>query len=152
MKKLLLLSIFLFLLTGCVSVEPPKVAYIRTDISGVSMQGAQLALVFNVENKNPFALPVKGYSYKVYINDRELLNETGAGFALNAMETKDLSIPVFVRYDRVIDNVLTVAANILANKMYLDLRVEGVMNAEALGFSVSAPFNTSGRVNIPNKI
>ena len=152
MKKLLLLSLFLFLLTGCVSVEPPKVVYIRTDITSVSMQGAQLALVFNVENKNPFALPVKSYSYKVYINNRELLNDTGSGFALNAMETKDVLIPVFVRYDRVIDNVFTIAANVLANKMYLDLRVEGVMNAEALGFSVSAPFNTSGRVNIPNKI
>ncbi len=152
MKKLILLSIFLFLLTGCVSVEPPKVIYLRTDIAGVSMQGAQLALVFNVENKNPFGLPVKGYSYNVFINDRGLLNETGAGFALNAMETKDLLIPVFVRYDRVIDNVLSIAANILANKMYLDIRVEGVMNAEALGFPVSVPFNASERVNIPSKI
>ena len=150
MKKILFLSLFcLIFITGCVQLEAPKANYVETRIGKVDLQGVELNFLFDVENKNPIPLEVSGYSYKIYVNNRELLSESRPGFSLPVNGKKRLSMPVFVRYDKVLDSVIGVALNIAAGKMYFDYKIDGSLSAGAAGITVSAPLQTSGRVNIP---
>ena len=149
MKKYIILLLALIFVAGCVQLEKPKVNYVDTRIGRVDLQGVELNFLFDVENKNPIPLEVSGYSYKIYVNNRELLSENRPGFSLPVNGKKRLSMPVFVRYDKVLDSVIGIALNIAAGKMYLDYKIEGSLAAGAAGITVTAPLQTSGRVNIP---
>jgi len=151
MKKLLPLLLSLIFLTGCIQLDAPKVTYIDSKVTRVTLEGAQVDFLFDVENKNPIPLEVSGYSYKISINGRQLLSETRKGFGIGSNEKKRISIPLFVRYDRVFDSVLGIAANIIAGKMYFDYNVEGSLSAGSSGLTVTAPIHASGRVKIPKE-
>ena len=151
MKKLLFLLIGLIFLTGCVQLETPKIKHLDTKVTRVNLQGAEVKFIFEVENKNPVPIDVTGYSYTIFINGRELLSENRKGFTVQSAETKKIRIPIFVRYDRVFDSILGIAANILAGRLHFDYRVEGSVTAGALGLTVTAPINAEGLVKIPKK-
>jgi len=148
MKKLALGFAFIFLLTGCVSLEAPKVTYLDSRVSRVTLEGVQLDFFFNVANKNPIPLDISSYSYKVFINGRELLSENRTGFNLPAHETKSITLSTFVRFDRVIDSAFNVGASILAGNLFLDYRIEGSVSAGSLGITVIVPLKASGRIRI----
>ncbi len=151
MKKILLLLISLVFIVGCVQLEAPKVNYLDSKVTRVTLQGAEIEFYFNIENKNPVPIDVSGYSYKIFINGRELLNENRGGFTIQSAESQKLTLPIFVRYDRVFDSVLGIAANIMMGKTYFDYKVTGSVAAGALGLTVTAPISASGRVKIPKK-
>jgi LEA14-like dessication related protein len=121
-------------------------------ITKVTLEGAQINFNFNVQNKNPIPIDVSGYSYKIYINNRELLSESRGGFNVPANSTKVLSIPVFVRYDKVLDSILGIAANILAGNMYFDYKIEGSISVKAVDIKFTTPLKASGRVPIPKEL
>jgi len=152
MRKIIWLLLGLLILTGCVSLEPPKVAYLDSRVSRVTLEGAQVDFYFNVENKNPVPIDISGYSYKIFINDRELLSETQNGFSLPSNEPKKITLPIFVRYNQVFDSLIGVAANILAGKMYFDYKVEGSVSGGTMGLTVTAPLKASGRIVIPKEM
>ena len=148
MKKLLPLLFILILTAGCVQLEAPEATYVDARVTDVTLEGAEVEFLFKVKNKNPIDLEVSEYSYKIFINDKELLSEKRGGFVIPAGKTKDILIPVMLRYDRVFDTWLAIGANILAGKMYFDYRLEGSISAGAMGMTVSTPFSASGRINI----
>jgi LEA14-like dessication related protein len=152
MKKFIPLFLCLIFIAGCVQVEPPKASYVDAKITKVTLEGAQINFNFNVQNKNPIPIDVSGYSYKIYINNRELLSESRGGFNVPANSTKVLSIPVFVRYDKVLDSILGIAANILAGNMYFDYKIEGSISVKAVDIKFTTPLKASGRVPIPKEL
>jgi LEA14-like dessication related protein len=152
MKKIILLLFCLIFIAGCVQVEPPKATYLDATITKVTLEGAQVNFRFNVQNKNPIPIDISNYSYKIFINNRELLSESRGGFNVPANSTKVLSIPVFVRYDKVMDSMLGIAANILAGNMYFDYKIEGTISLKAMDVKFSTPLKASGRVPIPKEL
>ena len=152
MKIIMPLLLCLFFIAGCVQVEAPKATYLDAKITKVTLEGAEVNFNFNVENKNPIPIDISSYSYKIFINNRELLSENRGGFNVPANSTKALSIPVFVRYDKVMDSVLGIAANILAGNMYFDYKVEGAISMKAMDVKFSTPLEASGRVPIPKEL
>lgn len=154
MKKILLLSLLLLsliLVTGCVQLDAPKVNYIDSRVTQVTLQGAEVEFYFNIENKNPVPIDITGYNYKISINGRELLNENRNGFTVQSGESKKITLPIFVRYDKVFDSIIGIAADIIMGKTYFDYRVEGSVSAGALGLTVTAPIKAEGRVKIPKE-
>lgn len=141
----------LIFITGCIQLDAPKVTYIDSKVTRVTLEGAQVDFLFDVQNKNPIPLEVSSYSYTIHINGRRLLSDNRSGFSIGSNEKKRISLPIFVRYDRVFDSVLGIAANILAGKMYFDYKIEGSLSAGTSGLTVSAPIQASGRVKIPKE-
>jgi LEA14-like dessication related protein len=152
MKRLAPLFLLLILLTGCVTLDPPKMTYLDAQVTKVTLEGTEVNFLFNAENTNPIPIEVTNYAYKVEINGRELLSESRPGFSLPANGKQRISIPVFVRYDRVLDSVLDVAVRILAGNMYLDYKVEGTLTVGTLGISATTPLKASGQVRIPKEL
>ncbi|MEE8637741.1 MAG: LEA type 2 family protein, partial [Candidatus Margulisiibacteriota bacterium] len=103
MKKKILIALILIssalVLSSCFEPSPPKAEYLDYEITNVTLQGIQVSFYFDVENPNPLPIDVSKYSYKVYINNRELLSQKRAGFNLPANGKKKIAIPVNIRYD-----------------------------------------------------
>ena len=109
MKKIIPILVlglsFIFFTAGCVQPETPKANYKDAKVTKVTLQGAEVEFLFELENKNPIDLDVSGYSYKISINNRELVSENRSGFVLPANGIKKIPLPIFVRYDRVFDSI-----------------------------------------------
>ena len=151
MKKLFYFLLFIPLISGCIQLEAPKANYRDVRVSNVNLQGARLDFMFDVENKNPIAVEITNYTYQVEINGRELVNNTGGGITIEAQASKMLTLPVQLRWDRVFDSVVSIAANLMSDKMYLDYKVTGSLTAGTMGLTTTAPLNASGRINIPKQ-
>ena len=90
-------------LTGCASsgpmIEKPSVQLTGIQISGLSFSEQTLLLSFNVDNPNPFPLPVSGVRYHVRIANQTFASgQTQGEFSIPASgsEAFDLSVELDV--------------------------------------------------------
>ncbi|MFC1495827.1 LEA type 2 family protein [Candidatus Margulisiibacteriota bacterium] len=135
-------------LSGCQFSEP-KANYIDSKVTKVTLQGAEVEFYFEVENPNPLDIEISEFSYRVFINGRQLLDEHRPGFAVGPNSNKKITLPVFVRYDRVFDSLLGIAAKIMSGQMEIDYKIEGSMMAGTTGVRVPVALGTEGTIKIP---
>ncbi|MEA3493714.1 MAG: LEA type 2 family protein [Candidatus Margulisiibacteriota bacterium] len=158
MKKIFIVStilvttILLPLLTGCVQLDAPKVQYIDYRINRVNTEGVEVNFYFDVTNKNPVSLDVANYSYDVYTNNKKVITQTGHGFSLAANATQRITLPVFVRYEGVFGAALSLIESIARGEKEMDYRVDGSISAGAMGLTATAPLKASGKIKIPANI
>jgi pyridoxine 5-phosphate synthase len=91
-------------LTGCAGFghlfKDPKVKLREAAISGLSTEGADLTLDFDVMNPNGVGLPVQGIDYKVWVNgERFLAGSEGERIDVPAHGAVRVRLPVTIRYD-----------------------------------------------------
>ncbi len=154
-KKILVTVIlfsFVLLLTSCIEPSPPKATYLEYKIWNVTLQGIEVRFFFDVENPNPLPIDVSKYSYKIYINDRELLSENRAGFNIPANGKKMITIPVNIRYEQVFDTALSVLELIARGEDTISYRIEGEISAGTMGITVGTPIKASGTIPLPKDI
>ncbi|HVN67678.1 MAG TPA: LEA type 2 family protein, partial [Candidatus Sulfotelmatobacter sp.] len=94
-----LVSLAITTLTGCVQPSPPQVKYLDYRLGRITTEGIEVNFNFEVSNPNPLQLDVTGYSYKVFINDKELVSADHQGFSLAASAKTKVSILALVTYD-----------------------------------------------------
>lgn len=156
MRKLFLLVPILLiaaaLLGGCVQPSPPEVKLQNYSISRVTLEGIEVNFNLEINNPNPIPMEVAGYSYRVFINDIEFLNENRTGFSLPASDKKIVTIPVNIRYDKLFGTAASVIGTITSGGKTINYRIEGTVNAGLLGVNVAAPIKASGAIPIPKEI
>jgi len=155
LKRILLASIMTCLAlagTSCFEPSPPKAEYIDYEITNVHLQGIVVNFYFDVENPNPLPIDVSKYSYTIYINNREFLKESRAGFNLPANGRERITIPVTLRYDRVFGTALSVLELIAQGKKSISFRIEGELYAGTMGVTVGTPMKASGTIPLPESI
>jgi LEA14-like dessication related protein len=97
MKKLLLISLSYFALTGCSEIAPflPKVKFDTLTVRDISFQEANVDFVFSVENPNPVSIKLASFSYALGFEEVDLLSgDNEDGFQLTAMGSSPLELPV----------------------------------------------------------
>jgi LEA14-like dessication related protein len=149
MKKSLIFLLSLLMITGCINVEPPKVTFIDSNIEKVTAQGIDTVFRFNVSNPNIFAVDVSRYNYTVKINGHELLSEERSGFSVSGISSREVVIPVTIKYEKLFDSALGVIANLVSGKKYFDYAIDGTVSSGAFGIAVPVPIKASGRIDIP---
>lgn len=147
----ILFSVAIFL-SSCFEPSPPKVEYLNYEISRVTLQGINVNFYFDVENPNSLPIDVSKYSYKVYINNRELLSEEEAGFNLPANAKKKITIPVNIRYDQVFGTALSILELIARGDDTISYRIQGEINAGTMGITAGTPIKASGTIPLPKEI
>jgi LEA14-like dessication related protein len=156
MKKKLLASLFLaglaLLLSSCVQPSAPEVKYLDYKLGHVTPDGIEVNFNFEVSNPNPLPLDVTSYSYKVFINNNELVSADHKGFSLPASGKTRVSIQAVARYDQIFGTAASLLASMAKGINSFDYRVEGSVNAGALGVTVGTPFKASGTIPIPKDI
>ncbi len=149
MKKISILLVILFVITGCISVEPPKVTFLNSSIEKVTSAGVETAFRFNVSNPNIFTVSVSRYQYIVKINGHELLNEDRPGFSVSGMSTQEVIIPVNISYEKLFDSALGLMTGLISGKKYFQYEIDGVVSSGAFGLTIASPIKASGRIDIP---
>jgi LEA14-like dessication related protein len=101
---LLLGLLGLLALAGCASFghlfKSPRVHLAEAAITGLSRQGAELLLDFDVTNPNGMRLPLSGVDYQVRVNDeRFLAGSEGNRVDIPAHGAARVTLPVTIRYD-----------------------------------------------------
>ena len=156
MKKRVLASIFLLglalLLSSCVQPAAPAVKYLDYRFGQVKSDGIEVYFNFEVSNPNPVPMDVTSYSYKIFINDKELASADHQGFSLAASAKSKVSILAFVRYDQLFGTAVSLLDRLASGKNSFDYRVEGSVSAGLLGISVSTPLQASGTIPIPKDL
>ena len=153
-KGIILFALFLLALgsISCFEPSPPKAKYKDYEISRVTLQGFEIDFYFDVDNPNPVPIDISGYSYQVYINNREFLSENRAGFRLPSSGKETITIPVYVRYDRLFGTAISIVERIAKGENTIDYRIEGSLRAGVAGISVKTPLKASGKIPIPKDI
>jgi len=148
---LFLLSLGL-LLSSCIQPSAPEVKYIDYTLGRVAADGIEVNFNFDVSNHNPIPLDVTSYSYKVFINDKELVAADHQGFSLAASDKSRVSIAAFVRYDQLFGTAVSLLDRMAKGINSFDYRVEGSVSAGVLGLNVSTPLKASGTIPIPKDL
>jgi LEA14-like dessication related protein len=155
MKKKLFASIFLLglalLLSSCVQPSAPEVKYVDYRLGQITTDGIEVNFNFEVSNPNPIPLDVTSYSYKVFINDKELVSADHKGFSLAAAEKTKVSILALVRYDQLFGTAVSLIDRIAKGIDSFDYRVEGTVTAGMLGVTVGTPLKAAGTVHMPRE-
>lgn len=156
MKKKLFASIFLLglalLLSSCLQPSSPEVKYLDYKLGRVTTDGIEVNFNFEVHNPNPIPLDVTIYSYKIFINDKELAQADHKGFSLAASAKSRITISALVRYDQLFGTAVSLLDRMARGINSFDFRVEGSVNANILGLTVNTPFKASGTIPTPKDI
>src|SRR5262249_59567292 len=93
-----------FALAGCAGpghlFARPKVHLTEASLTGLSREGADLLLDFDVTNPNRVRLPLSGVDYQVWVNgERFLAGPDGNRVEIPARGAARVTVPVTIRYD-----------------------------------------------------
>ncbi len=151
-------QIFIFLaisslfISGCVNLDSPKVDFKDYTIGSVAADGITANFNFDVTNTNPIDLNIANYSYQVFINDKKIVEQTGAGFTLSANKTSRITLPVFIKYEGVFGAALSILESLAKGEQEMSYRVEGTISGGTMGINVSSPIKAEGKLKIPSNI
>lgn len=152
MKKYLWLLFIPLLLSGCVNLESPKVEYKDYTIGQIAADGITANFNFDVTNTNPIDLNIANYSYQVFINDKKIVEQTGAGFTLPANKASKITLPVFIKYEGVFGAAVSILESLAKGEQEMKYRVEGTISGGTMGVNVSSPIKAEGKLKIPSNI
>ncbi len=137
-------------LAGCAAlqgaVKTPDVVFRTFSLESVDFEQASVNLFFDVENTNPFAIPVSGYQYTFKIGEHTLLSaDDPADMRIPANGTGSLTIPVTLRFSDI-----TNAVQQLVNSDVWPYSVAGTVAVDAGPLSgINIPFSHTGEVPRP---
>lgn len=152
MKKMLLPAAAFFAvvaLTGCVSLDPPRIAHTGTDFTPLSFQEVRADSHFSIKNNNPIALQGE-IEYELIVNGKSFT--TGRSSRIEVGGTGQSTFTLSTRIDLV--KVFGVAADlanaISAGRKSVPYQLNGKFRSELLqGVAVEAPVSASGEIPLP---
>jgi LEA14-like dessication related protein len=129
-------------LSGCSlfvpKLEKPQLSVVRVQMLKGDLWHQELKLRMRVQNPNDRALPVKGLSYELDVNDQELAHGmAGDSFVVPARGEAEFDMSVSANMASVLIKVLSQGSN------QVDYRLRGKI-ALSSGWLRSIPFNEHG--------
>lgn len=135
----------LLVLSGCATLDKqfrqPEVALGDARITAMSLADAQLAFDVDVKNPNPIGVSLKGLSYKLQLQDKQLFD--GAlteRMQIGANGTSRVTLPFTLRYEDVFGSLLALRDN-------KELRYQ--ISGEADFGLLRLPYAKSGTLSMP---
>jgi LEA14-like dessication related protein len=109
-------AVCLLTLAGCANLnkllagafQRPRLAFKRADVGAVSLSGATVNLVYDVENPNPVGLNLAQVSYAFFVEGKQVVAGTPPnGLRLKASGPSELVFPASVKFADVVPVVTT---------------------------------------------
>lgn len=135
----------LLLMSGCATLEKqfkqPEVTLGEARITSMSLADAQLAFDVDVKNPNPIGLSMKGLSYKLQLQDKQLFDGAlSERLQVDANGTSRMTLPFTLRYEDVFGTLLALRDN-------KELRYQ--ISGEADFGLIRLPYSRSGTISMP---
>lgn len=116
MKKIILLSIVLIILSGCntlrdlSNIQKPSVRYSKMSVDDISFSDVTLLFDFEVDNPNSFGVSADQYRYEFFINGEEFVTGIQTENLRIAGQSKSIvQVPVSLTFSEVFDTIGSVA-------------------------------------------
>lgn len=144
-RRLAALAVVPLLLSGCASLEKqfkqPEVSLGDARITSMSLADAQLAFDVDVKNPNPIGLSMKGLSYKLQIQDKQLFDGAlSEQMRVAANGASRVTLPFTLRYEDIFGTLVALRDN-------KELRYQ--ISGEADFGLIRLPYSKSGTFALP---
>jgi LEA14-like dessication related protein len=140
-----LLAASLFL-SGCPSrmITRPSVAIQEIRLTGLSLTGATLTFLVELENPNGFGLTVTKFTYSIYLNDRPVATgETTEAVSIPRRSTTPVSLPLKTAFR---DFEKGLASLIGSDRV--EYRIEGSLGMRSFFGRWEFPYNRTGMIDL----
>ncbi len=143
---LLMASLFL---TGCLNrmITRPTVAIQEVHITGLSLTGATLTFLVELENPNGFGVTVTAFTYSVYLNDRPVANgETTEPISIKRRSVTPVSLPLKTTFQD-----LEKGLKALIGSDTAEYRIEGSLALRSFYGRLEFPYNRIGTIDLKHQ-
>ncbi len=124
------------------SIRKPEVSTQAARITGVTLNGMDVAFVLGVKNPNPMGFTLEGLSYKLDIENKQLLRgRTKQRLKVAAKGNSSLKLPLSLAYKGMFDGV-----SALLNQD----KIRYALNGELDFGLIRLPYKTSGTLDLPS--
>ena len=124
------------------SIKKPEISTQAARITGVSLNGMDVAFVLGVKNPNPMGFTLEGLSYKLDIENKPLLRgKTKQRLKVAAKGDSSLTLPLSLAYKDMFDGV---------SAMLKQDKVRYALNGEMDFGLIQLPYKTSGTFSMPS--
>jgi len=145
---IILLTASLFL-PACFSwmITRPTVAIQAIHVTGLSLTGATLTFLVELENPNGFGLTVTEFTYSVYLNDRLVANgETTDPIAIQSRSVTSIPLPLKTSFQD-----LEKGLKSLIGSDSVEYRIQGSLTVQSFLGHLEFPYNRTGTIEIDLK-
>jgi len=147
MKKISLVLIILFLMTGC-KPQPPEISYQNADFNFVSLE--ELDADFKFKIANPNNMPLQGkIDYDLRIDGKDFLSGETDKIEVNAEDESSFTIKTRINYVKIFGTVSKIAEDYAQGKRAISYQLNGTYRAEVFLFPVEVPMGARGDMPLP---
>lgn len=138
------------LLSACAStdtlISSPTVNLTSVELTSVSLTRQTFRLGFDVDNPNPFPLPVKGVAYKVFFDDERFVGgETEGSFTVPAGGQDAFMISVDLDFLNTATQIAALFRGGIPEQVNYEL--QGSLTVD-IPFARPLPFSSSGIIDV----
>ena len=154
LQRIYLRTFTVCLITACLSacastaslISPPTVELASVRLTAISLQRQTFSLGFNVDNPNPFPLPVKAVEYRVFFDDERFAGgATDGSFTVPASGRDAFSISVDVDFLSTATQIAALLQKGVPKRVNYDL--QGSLTVD-IPFARPIPFSSTGVIDV----
>jgi len=145
---IILLTASLFL-SGCFSwmITRPTVAIQEIHVTGLSLTGATLTFLVELENPNGFGLTVTAFTYSVYLNDRPVAHgETTDPIAIPRRSVTSIPLPLKTSFQDLEKGLKSLIGSDSA-----EYRIQGSLAVRFFLGRPEFPYNRTGTIDLKHQ-
>jgi LEA14-like dessication related protein len=145
---IILLAASLFL-SGCFGwmISRPTVAIQEIHVTGLSLTGATLTFLVELENPNGFGLTVTAFTYSVYLNDRPVAKgEATEPIAIQRRSITSIPLPLKTTFQD-----LEKGLKSLIGSDSVEYRIQGSLAVQSFLGRLEFPYNRTGTIDLKHQ-
>lgn len=136
-------------LTGCISVESPKVIYIDSDVRILSVNTIQTTSRFKIKNPNPVGMQ-GSVEYDLYLKDQKFTSGTSSVIDLVPNGEANFTLESKIDLVKALGTAANLIAEVAAGKKSIPYKISGKFKSNLAGIVVEAPVEAAGDLPLPS--
>ncbi len=148
---MLVISVFI---AGCSSLpegslKKPTITYLRTEITGISLEKVKANVIFQAINPNSVSLDFVSMNYKLFLENQQVLAGDGLKFNFIADSTTEFTVPVEVQYVSFFKSAENLTKAVLGGRKTVSFNLKSTLFVDLKMITVEIPVNASGDLPLP---
>jgi len=144
--RLLVPAVVVLFLTACAalqeSIKKPEISMQAVNVTGMDLNGMDVAFVLGIKNPNPLGVSLSGLSYRLDIDKKPLLKgKTKQKLKVEANSNSRLTLPLALGYRDMFDGV---------SALMKQDKINYALSGEIDFGLFQLPYKTSGTIDLPS--
>lgn len=136
-------------LTGCISVESPKITYIDTNVRILSVNTVQATSRFKIKNPNPVGMQ-GSVEYDLYLKGQKFTSGVTSTIDLVPNGEANFTLESKIDLVKALGTAANLIAEVAAGKKSIPYKISGKFRSNLAGILVEAPVEAAGDLPLPS--